>query len=94
MYCPRCGEENKDTSVYCNCCGCELYAYQRRSKAGRGVLLCILLSVIGLIIGLTDYPAGSYERNTFCKGWLITYISIFISALILEVVLYLIYNVF
>lgn len=86
MYCPRCGEENKDTNTICRCCGAELYPQEERSKAAIGVLLYFLLSIIGLILGLGLYPAGSYERNTFCKGWLMAYVGTIIAVVVLEII--------
>ena len=39
------------------------------SKEDMGVVLCLLFSILGLIIGLLLYERGSYERETFLSGW-------------------------
>lgn len=56
------------------------------SKAWLGALLGVLLGLIGLLIGVLMYKDGSYERQTFIKGWLIA----FFVALGVEVVLFVI----
>lgn len=42
---------------------------QGSSRAGIGVVCAIFLGLFGLLIMLC-WPAGSYERRTFVKGWL------------------------
>ena len=43
------------------------------SKKGIGFCLGFLLGLIGLIIGLLLYKDGSYERESFFRGWWIGY---------------------
>ena len=45
-------------------------SYETRS--GTGFVFAFFLGIIGLIIGLLLYPAGTVMRKTFLKAWLIT----------------------
>lgn len=77
-FCPYCG--NKASSVSAsenNNAGTKVNntvqnSQYNVSKSGMGVLLCILLGLIGLIIGVCIYPAGTLARQTFLKGFWIT----------------------
>ena len=44
-----------------------------QEKTGVGVLLSLFLSLLGLIIGLLLYPAGTVSRKSFLRGWTITF---------------------
>lgn len=50
----------------------------QESKFWAGVLLSMFLGIMGLIIGLLLYPVPyyDYERKTFLKGWLYTFVII------------------
>ena len=43
------------------------------SKTGIGVLMGLFLGIIGLVIGICMYPAGTLARKTFLKAWGITF---------------------
>lgn len=45
---------------------------QGKSKAGIGFVCAFFLGLIGLFF-LFCWPAGSYERKSFVKGWMITF---------------------
>ena len=47
---------------------------QGESKVGIGVVCGLFAGLIGLVIGLLLYKEGSYERQSFIKGWLWTFI--------------------
>lgn len=49
---------------------------QHTSKMGLGVLFALFLGVIGLLIGICMYSEGSYERQTFVKGWVRTFLTV------------------
>ena len=97
MFCKFCGKEIDDDSIVCSHCGKQLNTVnvnitQQTStndydypKTGIGVLLCLLLGIIGLIIGLCLYPANTEARYTFIKGWGITFV-IYISLIVLIVI--------
>ena len=53
--------------------------YYKEDKYSMGFLLAIFLGIIGLIIGLSSYPQGTYSRESFISGW--------IKGLILEILL-------
>ena len=59
---------------------------QGTSKAGIGFVCAFFLGLIGLLFMLC-WPAGSYERKTFTKGWMIT----FFVMLAVEVVIVIVY---
>ena len=79
MFCKNCGKETDENTMFCIHCGCELQdtrqikKEQNESKTGIGVIMALFLGLIGLIIGIALYPAGSYERKTFLKAFGITY---------------------
>ena len=93
MYCKNCGQEVNDNAVVCIHCGCAVETKNNStiitdgtSKKGMGVLFGLLLGLIGLIIGIVMYPADSYERKPFIKGWCITFaISIGLSIILFAV---------
>lgn len=95
MYCPNCGNQVNDNAVVCVHCGAAVgnnynYSYNpehQTSKTGIGVLLALVLGLIGLVIGLLLYPSNTVARNTFIKGWAITFIISFAVG-ILFVILY------
>ena len=83
MYCVRCGKYNPDHMNKCGYCGGQLSETKPNvnnesatnhlygeSKTVVGVLLCLFLSVIGLVIGLLLYTSDTYERSSMLKGWL------------------------
>ena len=100
MFCRRCGKYNPDNRKDCGYCGGPLSQYPPQqnnyqdyssygvSKTGIGVLLGLFLGLIGLIIGVCIYPSGSYERQTFIKGWLI----IFVIEIVLSIIVGAIYG--
>ena len=57
------------------------------SKTGLGVVLCLFLGLLGLIIGVCMYPSGSYERQTFVKGWLTTLVVEIVLVIVIFVVI-------
>ena len=85
MFCRRCGRQVPNGAKECIYCrskdltpfapysgGNDGYSgnqYQGESKSTVGVLMSLFLGLIGLCIGLLMYPANSYERQTFLKGW-------------------------
>lgn len=88
MYCSTCGQEVRDDAVVCVHCGCAIKQPEQtdsvvrqvgeqlghnQPKTAVGVLLGLFLGVIGLIIGLCLYPAGTVARKTFIKAWGITF---------------------
>lgn len=82
MYCRHCGKEVDKEAVVCIHCGKLLRQIQttapknkefETSKMGMGVLFALLLGLIGLIIGVAIYPSGTEARDTFIKGWGITF---------------------
>ena len=56
-----------------------------QNKRDIGVIMALFLGLIGLIIGLLLYPAGSYERATFLNGWIKTYVICLIIVIVLVV---------
>lgn len=79
MFCPKCGKEVNNDAVICVHCGCSLEerkedkAEFKESKTTIGVVLALFLGLIGLVIGLCLYPAGTIARKTFLKAWGITF---------------------
>ena len=79
-YCTHCGALAREDAVICINCGClieneqsENFSYSE-SKTGIGVLMALFLGVVGLIIGICLYPNKTVARETFVKGWLVTFI--------------------
>lgn len=64
----------------------ESQATRGESKTVVGVLMCLFLGIIGLIIGLLLYPAGTVERSTFLSGW--------VKCLVVSIILYVVFIVF
>lgn len=58
----------------------------QQSRAWVGVICGLFLGIFGLLF-IFCFPAGSYERDTFVKGWLWT----FIIALIIEIIMTILY---
>lgn len=56
-----------------------------------GVLLGLFAGLIGLVIGLLLYKDGTYERKTFIKGWLWTFIIAAVVGTIIGIVFYAFY---
>ena len=54
-----------------------------QSKGSIGVIMALFLGIIGLVIGLLMYPTGSYERDTFVKAWVKTYVIVIIASVVL-----------
>lgn len=74
MFCKKCGKEVNDDAVVCIHCGCSLKEDENKkemneSKTGIGVLMGLFLGIIGLVIGICMYPAGTLARKTFLKAW-------------------------
>ena len=92
MFCKKCGNEVNDEAVICIHCGCELdngkTKDNNQSKTGIGVVMALFLGVIGLIIGICLYPAGTIARKTFIKAWLITYIVEIVASIVFGVIVY------
>lgn len=95
-YCENCGcsldngansnnnENNNVINIYNSNNNNNNHARYGVSKIGWGIVACLFLGIIGLIIGFLAYPAGSYERQTFIKGWVGT----FIVSIVLSIILY------
>lgn len=81
MFCPKCGKEINDNADVCIHCGRSLKAKtesnpaHNEKKTALGVILGLFLGLIGLIIGMCLYPAGTVARQSFVKAWLITFFS-------------------
>ena len=78
MFCKKCGKEVNDDAVVCIHCGCAIKEDLQQkgydeAKTGVGVAMAIFLGLIGLIIGVCIYPAGTIARKTFVKGFWITF---------------------
>lgn len=86
MFCQKCGKEMEDDTKFCPHCGektSQNESVQQTQttidpqynvvKSGVGVLLAFFLGLIGLIIGVCIYPAGTLARQTFLKGFWITF---------------------
>ena len=86
MYCKNCGEEIRDDAVICIHCGTQvkkLSTHDGTNQTSLGILLALFLGIIGLIIGLCIYPAGSIERKTFMRAWGNTFGIIVLLAIII-----------
>lgn len=94
MYCKNCGKEIDDNAYVCIHCGVRVdnkpvqTATEGDSKTGLGVVMALFLGLIGLIIGLCMYKSDSYERQTFVKGWGITFAICTVVAIILYVTVF------
>ena len=99
MYCTKCGKNNPEGSEKCVFCGEDLsksvkyynessVSSEMQSKTVAGVLLSFFLGLIGLVIGLLIYPSNTYERKTFIKGWLWTFVIMMIVTVVLVIVLW------
>ena len=87
MFCKNCGKEIDDNAAICIHCGCATDTKKddqyNESKTGIGIAMGLFLGLIGLIIGIAIYPTKTLARNTFIKGWVVTFaISITICILI------------
>lgn len=102
MYCQKCGKEIDDEAIVCTNCGCAVKNINLNqttqpaqdystSKAGMGVLFALLLGLIGLVIGICIYPENTVARQTFIKGWGITF---GVSVGVLIILFMLIFSVF
>lgn len=93
MYCKKCGEVIDNDAVVCPKCGCSTNVVQNNhkynvSKTGMGILMGICLGLIGLVIGIVNYPEETIARKTFIKAWLITFlISLVISSVFIFIIL-------
>jgi len=58
------------------------------SKVGIGVVLALFGGLIGLIVGLLLYKEETYERQTFMKGWLWTFIISTAVSVIISVIFF------
>ena len=83
MFCYNCGKEVDDKAVICVHCGVALKNKEemqtekleyREPKTAIGVVFALFLGLIGLLIGVLIYPAGTVARKTFMKAWLMTYL--------------------
>lgn len=61
---------------------------QGESKTAIGVLCGLFLGLIGLIIGLLLYKEGTYERQTFMKAWIISFVSCIIVGVVIGVIVF------
>lgn len=82
MYCRYCGNQLDDNAKFCACCGKKVELrinansetqVKGESKAVMGAVF-VLLGWIGLIIGILVFRKRPYERDSFIKSWLITYV--------------------
>ena len=95
MFCANCGKYNPDGVTACKYCGCNKLSVEQtkrpdegivgQSKMATGVWMCLLLGVIGLVIGLLMYREGTYERSTFLSGWVKTLIVTIIISVVFAV---------
>lgn len=96
MYCKKCGKYNENNLSECKYCGHTSFTqhpftyYQNQTrgvyhndKSTSGFWAGFLFSLLGLAIGLLRCN-GSYETETFLKGWA----KGFIISIVLGVVLY------
>ena len=85
FYCPYCGEmtnssqpsntqTNNNVGGYNQPSNNTNNAQYNVSKTGIGVIMLLFLGFLGLIIGVLMYPAGTYARKSFVKGWVITWV--------------------
>ena len=58
------------------------------SKTGIGVLCGLFLGILGLIIGVCLYPAGTVARQSFMKAWLWTFFTAIVVVIIYAVIVY------
>ena len=58
------------------------------SKTGIGVLCGLFLGILGLIIGVCLYPAGTVVRQSFMKAWLWTFFTAIVVVIIYAVIVY------
>lgn len=58
------------------------------SKTAIGVLCGLFLGIIGLIIGLLLYKDGSFERQTFIKGWVASFVIAIAIGLLVGLIFY------
>ena len=58
------------------------------SKTGIGVLCGLFLGILGLIIGVCLYPAGTVARQSFMKAWLWTFFAAIVVVIIYAVIVY------
>lgn len=91
VICSNCGKKISANANICPYCmqttdkGQEEYQmHSGNSKKAVGVILCLFLSVLGLIIGLMLYPYGTDERSSFIKGW----VGAFIASIVLGIIIY------
>ena len=68
-------EKNPETTV----------SSQGTSKAAIGFVCAFFLGIFGLLFMLC-WPAGSYERKTFTKGWMITFFVMLAVEVVLSIV--------
>lgn len=56
------------------------------SKTVIGVLMFLFMNLWGLVIGLLLYPAYTYERETFLKGWIRTLIALIVFGIVSAII--------
>ena len=87
MFCKKCGKEINDDAAVCIHCGCavakEVEKDHNQPKNGIGFVMAFFLGIIGLIIGICMYPAGTIARETFIKSWCITFFVTLVVCLLL-----------
>lgn len=91
MYCRKCGAEINDEAVVCIKCGCSVESKPLETdeqRTGIGFLMGLFLGIIGLIIGFCLFKSGTSERNTFVRGWLISFILTIATCLVLLLLIY------
>ena len=95
MFCKNCGKEIDDKASICLNCGVAVpknfisgSSLNGNPKTLLGVVLCLTLGLLGLIIGLCMYPSGSVERETFVRGWVSMFVSLFAILVILSVYIF------
>ena len=87
MFCRNCGKEIDENAIVCIHCGCAVEKKPvSESKHTMGLLLGIFVGLIGLIIGVCVFPTGSYERETFMKGWTKGFVITLIIGLVFGVI--------
>ena len=96
MFCKNCGKYNPDGVTSCKYCGCNKLSKEQtvkpdegivgQDKTSTGVWFCLLLGILGLIIGLFMYREGTYDRSSFLSGWTKTLIVVVIIEVVITII--------
>lgn len=92
MFCKHCGGKIEDKAAFCIHCGKAVSPEQDptsltgKSRKGMGILFSLILSFIGLLIGVWLFNEDAFETKTFVKGWLIGFLISSILGIIIGLV--------